>query len=172
MEKLEHMIFEEFKTSRKSWSMVSEILSKFTSDVGGWQLPGNWGEPGQRLFKAVETWEGFHSKVERNVPGISGIFNKEIQSRIQQWGYHCCTNESGEGCIPGLGSHGRKPVQEVFGSGLLSISTMQAVMSLPWVLHLCADLSGIFLRFFFFFFLMHPHICKISGGLCNTELLI
>lgn len=86
---------------------------------------------GRRLFKTAETQEAFHSKVERNVPGISSIFNKEIQSHIQQRGYRCCTSGSGEGCIPGLGSQGRKLVQEVFGSGLLSISTVQAVMSLP-----------------------------------------
>lgn len=60
--------------------MVPEILSWFLSDVGPGNCLGMGRNQGHRLFKAAETQEGFHSRVERNAPGIGVIFNKGIQS--------------------------------------------------------------------------------------------
>jgi len=119
--------------------MVSEILSQFTSDAGGMcNCLGIGRNQGHRLSKAAKTQGSFQSKVERNALGIRMISGKGIVL-YSTVGITVVQKEGREGCIPDLGSHSRKLVQEVFWSALLSSNTTQAVLSLPRVLHPCAD---------------------------------
>lgn len=114
--------------------MVSEILSQVISAVGGWQLPGNGKETGAQAVQSCRNKRGIlqqgGEKCSRYQCDLLGFFLKKFSLAFNS-GCHCRTNESEEGCIPDLGSQGRKLIQELFGSELLSISTMQAVLSLP-----------------------------------------
>lgn len=75
MEKLEYLPLYKFKTSKnlEVCSLKSWLSSFLIRDFGGCR--GIWRNQGCRLLEVAGEQEGFHSKVERNVRGISMAFN-------------------------------------------------------------------------------------------------